>query len=77
MLTPKDLLAKGRRAAASAVLLLSDGDIAGACNRAYCAMFDAAHAALFPMSFLYEKLGFSVRAVRDIAALKKTEAIQA
>ena len=37
---------KAHRALASARLLLADGNIEGACNRAYYAMFDAAHAAL-------------------------------
>lgn len=37
---------RARRAIASAKLLLADGDINGACNRAYYAMFDAARAAL-------------------------------
>ena len=37
---------KAHRALSSARLLLADGDTEGACNRAYYAMFDAAHAAL-------------------------------
>lgn len=37
---------KAARALASAKLLLADHDLEGACNRAYYAMFDAAHAAL-------------------------------
>ncbi len=45
-MTPDDYLAKAHRALASARLLLADGDREGACNRAYYAMFDAAHAAL-------------------------------
>jgi uncharacterized protein (UPF0332 family) len=44
--TPERHLAKAERALDSAWLLLGDGDIEGACNRAYYAMFDAAHAAL-------------------------------
>jgi uncharacterized protein (UPF0332 family) len=39
-------LKKAARALASAKLLWTDGDFDGACNRAYYAMFDAAHAAL-------------------------------
>lgn len=39
-------MAKASRAIASAQLLLDAGDVDGACNRAYYAMFDAAHAAL-------------------------------
>ena len=45
-MTPDDYMTKAVRALASAKLLLSDKDIEGACNRAYYAMFDAAHAAL-------------------------------
>jgi uncharacterized protein (UPF0332 family) len=39
-------MAKATRAAESAALLLNAGDLDGACNRAYYAMFDAARAAL-------------------------------
>lgn len=45
-MTPERCLAKADRALNSAWLLLADGDIDGACNRAHYAMFDAAHAAL-------------------------------
>ncbi|NEX18189.1 MAG: DNA-binding protein [Halochromatium sp.] len=45
-MTPKRYLAKADRALESACLLLADGDIEGACNRAYYAMFDAAQGAL-------------------------------
>ena len=41
-----DLMEKAERAAKSARLLLEAGDVDGACNRAYYAMFDAARAAL-------------------------------
>ena len=44
---PDDYMIKAMRALASANLLLEAGDCDGACNRAYYAMFDAAHAALF------------------------------
>jgi hypothetical protein len=37
---------KATKASASAKLLLDSGDVDGACNRAYYAMFDAARAAL-------------------------------
>lgn len=40
------LMAKAGQAASSARLLLDAGDVDGACNRAYYAMFDAARAAL-------------------------------
>jgi len=42
----RDLIGKASRAAVSARLLLDAGDLNGACNRAYYAMFDAARAAL-------------------------------
>lgn len=45
-MTPPELMAKASRALASAQLLLDSGDVDGACNRAYYAMFDAARAAL-------------------------------
>lgn len=38
-------MAKARRARDSAQALLDLGDVDGACNRAYYAMFDAARAA--------------------------------
>jgi uncharacterized protein (UPF0332 family) len=41
-----EFLGKAQRAIASARLLLDSGDIDGACNRAYYAIFDAARAAL-------------------------------
>jgi uncharacterized protein (UPF0332 family) len=46
-LKPAGLIARARRSAASAKLLFDAGDLNGACNRAYYAMFDAARAALF------------------------------
>lgn len=45
-MTPNDYMRKAARALTSASLLATDGDHEGACNRAYYAMFDAAHAAL-------------------------------
>lgn len=45
-LAPEALMAKAGRACASARALLVLGDVDGACNRAYYAMFDAARAAL-------------------------------
>lgn len=45
-LTPEALMAKADRACASAGALLALGDVDGATNRAYYAMFDAARAAL-------------------------------
>ncbi len=42
----QEFMAKAFRAAASAKVLLDTGDIGGACDRAYYAMFNAARAAL-------------------------------
>jgi uncharacterized protein (UPF0332 family) len=41
-----ELLVRARRSVVSAKLLFDDGDLSGASNRAYYAMFDAARAAL-------------------------------
>jgi uncharacterized protein (UPF0332 family) len=41
-----ELIVRARRSVASAKILLDVGDMTGACNRAYHAMFDAARAAL-------------------------------
>ena len=41
-----EYLHKAERTLAAARVLLDNGDAEGACNRAYYAMFDAAHAAL-------------------------------
>lgn len=43
-------MAKASRALASAKLLLDSGDVDGACNRAYYAMFDAARGALLTVN---------------------------
>jgi uncharacterized protein (UPF0332 family) len=45
-LKAKELFSKAQMAASSAKILLDAGDLDGACNRAYYAMFDAARAAL-------------------------------
>ncbi len=45
-LTPATYLDKAERALQGARLLNEAGEIEGACNRAYYAMYDAAHAAL-------------------------------
>lgn len=39
-------MSKARQACESATVLLANGDVDGACNRAYYAMFDSARAAL-------------------------------
>lgn len=44
--TPASYMAKAERALSGARILLQNDDNEGACNRAYYAMFDAAHAAL-------------------------------
>jgi uncharacterized protein (UPF0332 family) len=43
---PSELMAKAWQAGTSARVLLENGDMDGACNRAYYAMFEAARAAL-------------------------------
>ena len=48
LLTPQVLMTKADRACTSARALLDLGDVDGACNRAYYAMFDAARAACLP-----------------------------
>lgn len=45
-MTPEQYLAKALHALTAAKLLLSANEFDGACNRAYYAMFNAAHAAL-------------------------------
>ena len=45
-MTPAKYIAKASHAAKSARILLAAGEHEGACNRAYYAMFNAAHAAL-------------------------------
>ena len=47
--SPKAYIAKAETALSGARLLLRSGDADGACSRAYYAMFDAAHAALFAL----------------------------
>lgn len=49
-LVPVTLIAKAERASASAIALLDLGDVDGACNRAYYAMFDAARAAILSLN---------------------------
>ena len=49
-LTPLDLIIKAERASASAIALLNLGDVDGASNRAYYAMFDAARAAILSIN---------------------------
>jgi uncharacterized protein (UPF0332 family) len=47
--SPKTYITKAENALADAQLLLRPGHTDGACSRAYYAMFDAAHAALFAL----------------------------
>lgn len=49
-LTVSDLIIKAERASASATVLLNLGDVDGASNRAYYAMFDAARAAILSLN---------------------------
>lgn len=50
-MSPAVYIAKATRALAAARLLLKAGDTEGACNRAYYAMHDAAHAALMATGY--------------------------
>ena len=59
-MTPTELMLKAQRALSSAQTLLNDGDVDGACNRAYYAMFDAARAALSGQKFQFERHGYFV-----------------
>ena len=47
--SPATYIAKAKAALSEAQLLLGSGHADGACSRAYYAMFDAAHAALFSL----------------------------
>lgn len=47
--SPKTYIGKAETALSGARLLSSSDDSDGACSRAYYAMFDAAHAALFAL----------------------------
>ena len=49
-------MTKANRALAPAKLLVNSGDVDGACNRAYYAMFDATRAALLSISRLLKYL---------------------
>ena len=51
-LNPLDLIVKAERASASAFALLDMGDVDGASNRAYYAMFDAARSTPKPSATL-------------------------
>ncbi len=61
------LIEKATRALKAARLLLDTGDTDGACNRAYYAMFDAAHAALFALGV--ESLDTPVKTHNGLIAL--------
>jgi uncharacterized protein (UPF0332 family) len=62
--TPTELITKASTACRSAQLLLDSGDLDGACNRAYYAMFDAARAAL-----ITSDLGIDAESVRSHGGL--------
>ncbi|PXX20990.1 MULTISPECIES: HEPN domain-containing protein [Burkholderia] len=56
-MTYADYMAKAARALAEAHVLLQVGGREGACNRAYYAMFDAAHAALLGVGVVEQSPG--------------------
>ena len=67
--SPKTYIRKAERALVGASVLLKTGDADGACNRAYYAMFDAAHAALFHFA-----PRISLRRSRRITVLSRSSA---
>ena len=67
VLSPSILMEKAGRALAAARLLLEANDTDGACNRAYYAMFDAAHAALFTLGI--EKLDAPIKTHNGLVAM--------
>jgi len=56
-MTVSDYMGKADRALAAAKLLLANDDAEGACNRAYYAMFDAAHAGLIAAGAVASEAG--------------------
>jgi HEPN domain len=66
--TPESYMRKAAQALASAHQLLAGGDSDGACNRAYYAMFDAAHAALLG-GHVASELGSSLNKVERLRLL--------
>lgn len=71
-MSPADFMVKAARAASSARVLLNAGDAEGACNRAYYAMFDAAHAALLYSGAQADPAEFFVSAI-ETAFLRTTK----
>ncbi len=70
-MTSEELLRKAAIAVQSSKLLLDAGDLDGACNRAYYAMFDAARAAL-----LFEGSTSSLASIRTHSGLISAFSLQ-
>jgi uncharacterized protein (UPF0332 family) len=64
--TPASYVAKAERALGGARILLENDDSEGACNRAYYAMFDAAHAA--PLAVVPDLPQTSIKTHRGLIA---------
>ena len=73
--SPRSYIAKAEKALSTARLLSQAGDPDGACNRAYYAMFDAAHAALFALGI--ESLTRPIKTHNGLAAMFGKEVIVA
>jgi uncharacterized protein (UPF0332 family) len=73
--SPQSYIAKAGKALSTARLLLQAEDPDGACNRAYYAMFDAAHAALFALGI--EALSRPIKTHNGLAAMFGKEVIVA
>ncbi len=65
--TAASYMQKAHRALAAARLLLANHDTEGACNRAYYAMFDAAHAALWATGV--QELGVVIKTHGGLASV--------
>lgn len=73
--SPQSYIAKAEKALSTARLLLQAEDADGACNRAYYAMFDAAHAALFALGI--ERLTRPIKTHNGLSAMFGREVIVA
>lgn len=72
--TVASYMRKARRTRAAARLLLANNDTEGACNRAYYAMHDAAHAALWAADV--EALGSVIKTHGGLASIFGQELVQ-
>lgn len=73
--SPQSYIVKAEKALSTARLLSQAEDPDGACNRAYYAMFDAAHAALFALGI--EALSRPIKTHNGLAAMFGREVVLA